>query len=59
MALSLVERLRLWEGEYRYPPGLLLEAAQRIAELEAFYVHCKKHSLPDICCPDVSRVKDA
>jgi hypothetical protein len=30
----LAERLRHWEGEYHYPAGLLLEAAERIEELE-------------------------
>ena len=32
--MSLVERLRQWEGEYHYPAGLLAEAADRIEELE-------------------------
>ena len=32
--MSLVERLRHWEGDYHYPAGLLTEAADRIEELE-------------------------
>ena len=33
--MSLPEKLRAWEGEYNYPSGLLVEAADHIERLES------------------------
>ena len=33
--MTLPEKLRSWEGEYHYPSGLLVEAADHIERLES------------------------
>jgi hypothetical protein len=59
--MTLINRLREWEGEYHYPAGLMTEAADALQRLEEeaarlrrFHEHCREHhALPAHCCPPV------